>query len=145
MSVNSASILLVEDNEADVELAREAFSQAGTKIEFDVCRDGADALERLEALAASGERLPDLVLLDLNLPRLSGRELLRLLRDRPKLQQLIVVVFSSSADESDIYGAYQDGCNAYVAKPLDFSGFVQVAGQLADHWFGLVQRPPQPL
>lgn len=131
-------IFLVEDNPDDEEFARLAFKDAMNGHDFEVARDGAEALE---LLIEKGRR-PNLILLDLNLPKIGGLDVLSRLRENEGTKFLPVVVLSSSTHEKDLKEAYKRGANGYVKKPLDFSEFVEAAKDLGRYWLERNQPPP---
>ena len=136
-------ILLVEDNEDDVELTLRAFARSEVHHEIDVVRDGAAALDYLLD-RSSGANTPEIVLLDLNLPRLDGFEVLRRLRADARTRRLPVVVLTSSDEEQDLAACYDLGANSFVRKPVDFARFVEAAHQLGSYWLELNERAPLP-
>jgi CheY-like chemotaxis protein len=136
-------ILLVEDNPDDVELTRRAFGRSNIVNDIVIARDGAEALEYLLGGPASEEApLPEVVLLDLKLPKVDGLEVLRRLRADARTRRLPVVVLTSSTEESDIVSSYDFGANSFVKKPVDFLEFIDAAHQLGLYWLGLNTRPP---
>ena len=127
-------ILLVEDNLADVELTKKALERSGCPHQLTVVRDGAAALELLmPAEAACGYR-PDLVLLDLNLPKLDGREVLRAIKGAPGLRRIPVIMLSTSEAESDVKQAYQSQANGFVVKPMDGREFMKAVQVVVKFW-----------
>lgn len=135
-------ILLVEDNPGDVELVREALSESTRRHTLSVVRDGVQALKYLRRQEPYANRpLPDLVLLDLNLPRKSGREVLEEIKTSPDLQWLPVVVLTSSKAEEDILKSYSLHANCYVTKPVDFEQFMGVVKAIEDFWLTTVKLP----
>jgi two-component system, chemotaxis family, response regulator Rcp1 len=138
-----AQILLVEDNEADIRLTREALSEVKLLNELHVARDGEEALAFLsrEGRYARVPR-PDLVLLDLNLPRKDGREVLAEMKAHPDLRTIPVVILTTSRAEEDVVRTYRLHANAYVQKPVDFEAFIQVVKAIEDFWFSIVKLPP---
>ena len=134
-------ILLVEDNPDDVELTRIAFEQANIPNRLVVARDGAEALDYLHARGCHAGRdpaqLPALVLLDLNLPKIDGREVLQAIRSDPATQALPVVVLSTSREPSDVQSTYALHANSYIQKPLDFQKFLWAVQQVAIYWLVL--------
>jgi two-component system response regulator len=124
-------ILLVEDNPSDVELAQFAFKEIGCELPIAVVRDGAEALDYLLAGGSYKHRDPSvtplLVLLDLKLPKISGLEVLKRIRSHPRLKSLIVIILSSSDEESDRIEAERLGINFYFRKPIDFDDFLAFA------------------
>jgi two-component system, response regulator len=138
-------ILLVEDNASDEKLTILAFRNCGIANEVVVARDGAEALDFLFCTGQHADRDPGvhpaLVLLDLNLPRVSGHDVLRRMREDQRTRRLPVVVLTSSKEEEDILRSYDEGANAYVRKPVDFSEFAAAAKTLGLFWLLLNQRP----
>lgn len=132
------TIMLVEDNADDVELTLEAFSEVNLVNQIIVARDGAEAL----ALLFSEAALPQLILLDLNLPKIDGLEVLRQIRTTPRTRRLPVVVLTSSKEESDLASSYDLGANSYVRKPVDFNEFAKAVSQLGLYWLLLNEMPP---
>jgi CheY-like chemotaxis protein len=131
-------ILLVDDSDADVYLFQEAFRGLQSVHELEVARDGEQALRHLHA-AAGLEHLPAVILLDLNLPKMDGFEVLRKIRADPKLCAIPVVVFSSSSDRRQVYRAYEMGANAYVVKPMN--DFVDLVGDFERFWLQRAELP----
>ena len=135
------NVLLVEDDPGDVLMTREAFDEY-LHNRLDVVTDGAEALAylRREDPYADVPR-PDLILLDLNLPRRDGREVLKEVKDDPALRHIPVIVLTTSQAEEDVLRSYQLHANAYVTKPVDFEGFIEAIKQI-DHFFvSVVQLP----
>lgn len=131
--MRESRILLVEDNADDAELALQALRRNDVKAEIEVVADGVMALERL---LDTSRPLPDLVLLDLKLPRVDGREVLRVLRADERTRALPVVMLTSSAESSDLEECYRLGANSYVRKPTDFDAFVGLIGDVGRYWLG---------
>jgi two-component system response regulator len=137
-------ILLVEDNAYDEALTLRAFRKSGLESHVVVARDGVEALNHIfggsgldEEPGAPPEVPPRLVLLDLQLPRIDGFEVLRRLRARPQTRLVPVVILSSSLEREDLATSYALGANSYIRKPVDFAEFVVTAGQLGVYWLGL--------
>ncbi|GAB3387558.1 response regulator [Lysobacter fragariae] len=134
-------ILLVEDNPDDVELTRLAFAEAGVANRMEVVRDGAQALDYLFARGQYARRnaadLPAIVLLDLNLPKLDGREVLQAIRANPATRSLPVIVLTTSAEPFDVEASYALGVNSYIRKPVDFEQFVWAVKQVGLYWLVL--------
>ena len=141
-------ILLVEDNPDDVELTRIAFAEAGSEHRLTVVSDGAEALDYLFARGAHAGRaatdLPAVVLLDLNLPKLNGREVLQAIRSDPATRSLPVVVLTTSAEPFDVDAVYELGANSYIQKPVEFERFVDAVRQIGLYWLTLNQAPGNP-
>jgi len=138
-------ILLVEDNPDDVELTRIAFEEAKVGNLLHVVSDGAEALDYLFARGKHADRdpaaLPSLVLLDLNLPKVDGREVLQAIRANPATHKLPVVVLTTSAEPFDVDATYALGVNSYIRKPVDFEQFVWAVKQVGLYWLVLNQTP----
>ncbi|MEY5009044.1 MAG: hypothetical protein RLZZ253_183 [Verrucomicrobiota bacterium] len=145
--IERADILLVEDNPADIELARHAFSRCRVACRFDVVKDGEEALDFLfcRGVYAKRERVepPRCVLLDLKLPKVDGLEVLRQLKEAPLLRRVPVIVLSSSSQASDIARSYDLGANSYLVKPLEFGEFTQLASDISRYWLELNQDAQQ--
>jgi two-component system response regulator len=139
-------ILLVEDNQDDEELAVLAFQKGRVANEVVVARDGVEALDYLFGTGRHAGRdvgdLPQLMLLDLKLPKIDGLEVLRRVRADPRTRRLPVVILTSSKEEEDLVRAYDLGANSYVRKPVAFDQFVEAVGQLQVYWLVLNESPP---
>ena len=141
------TILLVEDNPDDEALTLRALRKANVRNEVVVARDGVEALAYLFGTGPHAGRdtteMPQVVLLDLKLPRLDGLEVLRRLRADERTRLLPVVILTSSKEEQDLITGYSEGANSYVRKPVDFSQFVDAVRQLGLYWLLLNQPPPE--
>ena len=139
-------ILLVEDNQDDEELALMAFKKGQVANEVVVARDGVEALNYLFGTGPHEGRdvcvLPQLLLLDLKLPKVDGLEVLRRVRADPRTKRLPVVILTSSREEEDLIKGYDLGANSYVRKPVDFAQFVDAVRQLQVYWLVLNEPPP---
>ena len=137
-------ILLVEDNPGDVRLTREALREGKVRNNLHVAADGVEALHflRKEGRFADAVR-PDLILLDLNLPKKDGREVLEDIKSDPDLRYIPVVVLTSSQAEQDILRAYDLHANCSVTKPVDLDQFIHVVRSIEDFWFTIVKLPPE--
>jgi CheY-like chemotaxis protein len=137
-------VLLVEDSPGDVRLTREAFKDAKVHINFHVAPDGTEAMAFLcrEGKYANAPR-PDLILLDLNLPKKDGREVLAEIKENPALKSIPVVVLTTSAFEADILRSYQCHANCYITKPVAFDGFLKVVNSIDNFWLSVVKLPHQ--
>jgi CheY-like chemotaxis protein len=135
-------VLLVEDDPGDVLMTREAFEMHKVTNQLHVVQDGADAMAflRREGQYASAPR-PDLVLLDLNLPRMDGREVLHAIKSDPALANIPVVVLTTSEAEEDVLRSYELHANAYVTKPVDFERFIDVVRQIDEFFVSVVRLP----
>ncbi|PTL59978.1 response regulator [Paraconexibacter algicola] len=141
--IDIIDILLVEDDPGDVLMIREAFEENKVRNRLSVVADGVDAIAflRREGAFADAPR-PDLILLDLNLPRRGGREVLEDIKSDPTLRSIPVVVLTTSSAEEDILRSYDLHANAYVTKPVDFERFIEVVRQIDDFFVTVVRLPP---
>jgi len=140
--LSGVQILLVEDSAGDVSLTREALRDAKVHNELHVVGDGIEALAYLRGEGQyAGAATPDLVLLDLNLPRKDGREVLEEMKADDHLKRIPVVVLTTSSSESDIYESYQLHANAFVTKPVAYTDFLAAVRQLEGFWLEIVQLP----
>lgn len=137
-------ILLVEDNAADVELTVEGLRDGKVANELAVVRDGVEAMAYLRAEAPYQDApRPDLVLLDLNMPRMDGRDVLAEMSADPALAVIPVIVLTTSAADADVLESYRLSASAYITKPVDFDQFVQVIHSLEEFWLRVVRLPPK--
>jgi len=144
-STNTADILLVEDNPGDIRLTREAFEESRIANTLHVVTDGVEALEflRREGEYPDAPR-PDIILLDLNLPRMNGDELLEHLREElPDLSRIPVIILTSSKTEEDIVKSYELRANAYMTKPVDPAEFIETIQTFNTFWLEVVRLPPE--
>ena len=139
---NPIEILLVEDSPGDVRLTIEALKEGKVNNNLYVAKDGVEALEYL---MKQGEHenavIPDLILLDLNLPRMDGRELLARIKNEPELKRIPVVVLTTSSDENDIIRTYDLHANCFITKPVDLTQFITVVQAIEDFWVSIVKLP----
>src|SRR5919108_4253986 len=144
-SMHDRSILLVEDNPDDEALTRRALTKNNIQNEVVVARDGAEALDWLFGTGshAGHPAMPELVLLDLKLPKVDGLEVLRRIRSNPGTRLLPVVILTSSREEKDVVNGYGLGANSYIRKPVDFGQFVEAVRQLGLYWLVLNEPPPR--
>ena len=135
-------ILLVEDNPADVRLTLEAFKDGRILNHITVAADGVEAMEMLAREGAHTEvPRPDIILLDLNLPRLDGREVLQRIKDDADLRRIPVVVLTTSADEQDVLRMYDLHANCYITKPVELERFLEIVRTIEDFWLTVVRLP----
>lgn len=137
-------ILLVEDNPGDVRLTKEALKEAKVRNQLSVVEDGVAAMNflRREAEYADAER-PDLILLDLNLPKKDGREVLEEIKQDPALKRIPIVVLTTSRAEQDILQSYDLHANCYVTKPVDLDQFINIVKSIEDFWLTIVRLPSE--
>jgi two-component system, response regulator len=144
--MKSRAILLVEDNPRDEALTLRALRKSNVANEVVVARDGVEALDYLFGEGAhegrDREEMPQLVLLDLKLPKVDGLQVLRRIRGEERTRRLPVVVFTSSGEEEDLIKSYDLGANSYVRKPVDFEHFMDATRQLGLYWLVLNEEPP---
>ncbi len=142
MTSQTITLLLVEDNPGDVRLTREAFDEAKIINHMNVVSDGAEAISYLRREGPySGAPRPDLILLDLNLPKKDGREVLADIKADDDLKRIPVVVLTSSDAETDIVSTYGLDANSYLTKPADFDQFISVVKSINDFWLGIAKLP----
>ncbi|MHC1740609.1 MAG: response regulator [Anaerolineaceae bacterium] len=143
INIKAIDILLVEDNPGDVRLTREALKEGKVLNSLHVVGDGIEALEflRHEGEYATAAH-PDIILLDLNLPRMDGRELLAKIKTDPKLRRIPVVILTTSKAEEDIIKTYDLHANCYITKPVDLDQFITVVKSVEEFWFTIVKLPP---
>lgn len=138
-----ATILLAEDNDNDVELTKLGFRRARFAVDLHHVGNGEDCLAFLRKQAPYTDApTPDIVMLDLNMPRMDGIEVLRELGKDEQLKHLVVVVLTSSSADEDVLRSYQLRCSSYLVKPISFEGFAKMIQLLGDYWFTLVTLPP---
>jgi len=137
-------ILLAEDNPGDIKLTQKALDSGQVLNNLHVVNDGQEAMSflRREGEYADAPR-PDLILLDLNMPRMDGRDVLQEIKDDESLRRIPVVVLTSSEAEEDIVQSYDLHANAYLTKPVDFDGFLDIVGRIEEFWLTVVKRPPE--
>ena len=142
MLTSEIHILLVEDNEGDVVLTLEALKEARLKNKISVVRDGEEAMEFLYRRDRyANEETPHLILLDINLPKMDGKEVLLRIKSDPDLKKIPVVVLTTSSSEKDILEAYNNYANCYITKPVDLDKFIDVIHTVEDFWISIVQLP----
>lgn len=144
MEGEALQVLLVEDNPGDVRLTREAFKDAKVHLELNVVGDGVEAMDYLYQRGKYGESSrPDLILLDLNLPKKDGRDVLAEVKGHPLLKTIPVVILTTSASDVDIESSYLLHANCYISKPVDMEGFLTVVKSIDDFWLSVVRLPPK--
>ena len=138
--MKSINILLVEDNEGDILLTTEAFEESKIVNEINVIRNGEEAIRYFEALNNKDPR-PDLVLLDINLPKKSGHEVLMFIKSHEKFKHIPVIMLTTSSSEKDILLSYNNYVNCYITKPIDVSDFMKAISKVEDFWINIVTIP----
>ncbi len=135
-------ILLVEDNPGDVRLTQEAFKETNILNHLNVVGDGVDAMAFLRTEGGYTDVVrPDIVLLDLNLPRKSGRDVLEEIKGDPALRNIPIVILTTSRAEQDVLNAYEHHANCYITKPVGFEQFVEIVGSISQFWLSIVELP----
>jgi CheY-like chemotaxis protein len=133
-------ILIVEDRATDIDLTKRAFAKRHLLNPIQVARDGEEALAYMDRWEA-GEPLPVFILLDLRLPKISGLEVLRELKNHSTYSRIPVIVLTTSTEDRDVEEAYKLGCNSYILKPVEFNKFIEVASQIEVYWCALNTTP----
>lgn len=141
MKFQHRPILLIEDNPMDEDLTRRAFARRKVVNPIEVARDGEQALDYLSRWQ-EGSPLPVVILLDINLPKVNGLEVLRQYKASPYAQRVPVIILTTSAEDRDIQIAYELGANSYIIKPVDFEKFLEVAAQIDLYW-NMINLPPR--
>ncbi|SLM32458.1 FOG: CheY-like receiver [Desulfamplus magnetovallimortis] len=138
-------ILIVEDSEEDYFTILRAFKKAGLRNSFVRCKDGDEALDylfcRREFIDPGKAPRPSIVLLDLNMPGTDGREVLKEIKNTPRLRKIPVVVMTTSSCPDDINRSYDQGANSYISKPIGFEAYIKAVEKIADYWFDIVSLP----
>ncbi|MGE5457922.1 MAG: response regulator [Methanococcaceae archaeon] len=133
-------LLLVEDNPGDIMLVEEALNESGLKYHLNTIRNGGDVIDYLKSPDCVK---PDIILLDLNLPRKNGKDVLREIKGDDKLESIPILVLTTSEAESDIYSCYKLRANCYITKPVDFDRFMEVIKTVKEFWTSMVKLPPR--
>lgn len=147
MNAKPAVILLADDDSGDQELTRRAFKKSLIKNELFVVNNGQAALDYLLRKGIYSDPLnsptPDLFLLDLNMPKMDGRQVIEEIKKHPELALLTIVVLSTSKEEEDVICTYKLGINSFITKPIDFAEFIRIIQAICHYWFEIVALPPQ--
>ncbi len=142
MNKRDLTILLVEDNEGDIVLTLEALKEANVSNSIHVVTDGEEALQYLQKQGRFNNAVtPDLILLDINLPKIDGKEVLAEIKNDADLKVIPVVILTTSSSEKDILESYQHHANCYITKPVDFKNFTHVVNMITNFWISIVQLP----
>lgn len=140
--MKTVHILLAEDNEGDILLTREAFEAAKILIDLSVVKDGKEAIDFMTGQGIYSDRnLPDLVLLDVNMPKKNGHEVLKYIKSDEKLKHIPVIMLTTSASERDINMCYENQVNCYITKPIDVNDFLTMVATIENFWISIVQLP----
>jgi chemotaxis family two-component system response regulator Rcp1 len=139
--MKAMQLLLVEDSASDIRLVKEALKETGVPVEVTIMRDGVEALEYLRQVELGLANRPDLVLLDLNLPRKNGQEVLADVKSSPSLRRIPVLVMTSSESDDDVNQCYALNANCYITKPGDLNAYINVIRSIEDFWFFTARLP----
>jgi len=140
--IRPVRVLLAEDNMADVRLTKEALKESKVKINLDVVNNGEEAMDYLKKNGKFKDVLkPDLILLDLNMPRKDGREVLKEVKEDKRLSTIPIVILTVSKNDEDILKTYQLHANCYITKPVDLSQFIEIVKNIESFWFTIVRLP----
>lgn len=135
-------ILLIEDNEGDILLTREALENGSFNGKIDVVRNGHEAVEYFNHILSDNIlSLPDLIFLDINLPKMNGQEVLQFVKNHPSLKQIPVIVLTTSSSGQDILLSYQNGANGCITKPVDVNLFMEIVEKTENYWFQIINLP----
>ena len=144
MKPKEIHILLVEDNEGDIVLTREALDEGRIKNSVSVVRDGWEAIQYLEKNEGYEDAIePNLILLDINLPKMNGHKVLQHIKNHEELKHIPVIMLTTSSDDVDIIKSYKNHSNCYITKPVDINSFIDVISTIEDFWISIVQLPPK--
>lgn len=142
-TLQTINILLVEDNPGDIRLTKEVLKEGKIRNNLSVITDGEEAILFLKKIGKYQDvKLPDIILLDLNLPKKDGREVLEEIKRDPELLLIPVIVLTTSSAEKDILNMYEHHANCYITKPVDFDQFIDVVRSIEDFWLSIVRLPP---
>lgn len=144
MEFEPITILMVEDNPADIRLTQEAFKENKISVNLHIAKDGVEAMDFLKKHHPYAKMpTPDLIILDLNMPKKDGREVLKEIKEDPLLKTIPVVVLTISQSEEDILLTYNEHVNCYIRKPLDLDKFIEVVKAIESFWLTIVTLPPK--
>jgi CheY-like chemotaxis protein len=142
--MKSIHILLVEDNEGDIYLVTEALEEGKIVNKISVARDGREAIDFLDKIGKyENEELPDLILLDVNLPKKNGHEVLEYIKQKEGLKQIPVIMLTTSSAEKDVLTSYKNHANCFITKPVDVDNFLKVIYSIENFWLNIVKLPPK--
>ncbi len=135
-------ILMVEDNEGDILLTKEALDESNILVNLSVVKDGRDALDFLTRQGVfAGAKLPDLLLLDVNLPKKNGHEVLKYIKEDTSLKHIPVIMLTTSSSQKDINQSYNNHVNCFITKPIDAEDYLSVVGKIGNFWMSVVKLP----
>lgn len=143
-TMKAMQLLLVEDSASDIRLVKEALKETGVPVQMTIMRDGVEALEHLRQVEVGRAPHPDIILLDLNLPRKNGREVLAEVKSSPNLKQIPVLVMTSSQSDDDVSQCYALNANCFITKPGDLDNYIDVVRAIEDFWFFTARLPDPP-
>jgi len=135
-------ILLVEDNEGDILLTREALEHSDKVRQIDVVKNGSEAIQFLQnALEKDRKAIPDIIFLDINLPKMNGQEVLLFIKRNEHLRQIPVIMLTTSSSHKDILSSYQNGANSYITKPVDVNTYMDTISKVEEYWYEISKIP----
>lgn len=134
-------ILLVEDNEGDILLTREALEHSDKLRQIDVVKNGSEALKYLEMHSGKDASIPDLIFLDINLPKMNGQEVLQFIKKNEQLKHIPVIMLTTSSSHKDILSSYMNGANSYITKPVDVNAYMDTISKVEDYWYEISKLP----
>lgn len=135
-------ILLVEDNEGDILLTREALDHSEKIRQIDVVKNGSEAIQFLQhALQMNHKSIPDIIFLDINLPKMNGQEVLQFIKSNNQLKHIPVIMLTTSSSQKDIISSYQNGANSYITKPIDVTSYMDTIAKVEEYWFEISKIP----
>ena len=134
-------ILLVEDNEGDILLTREALEHSDKLRQIDVVKNGSEALKYLEMNSGKDAAIPDLIFLDINLPKMNGQEVLQFIKKNEQLKYIPVIMLTTSSSHKDILSSYMNGANSYITKPVDVNAYMDTISKVVDYWYEISKLP----
>lgn len=141
VQLNPIKLFLVEDNPADVDLTRLALEENRLQFYLEVACDGEEAIRYLRRLDEPGQTLPDLIILDLNVPKINGLEVLKLVKSNQRTQSIPVIMLTTSEAHADKINCYENYANCYITKPLDFEDFIEVIREIKAFWLDVANLP----
>lgn len=138
------NVLLAEDNEGDIVMISEALEECGIELDIEIARDGQQAIQKLQyAILAGPEKYPDLILLDINMPKMNGHEVLDWIKSKDEIKHIPVVMLTTSSSNLDIMSAYRNHANSYITKPMMATEYNQIIASLEQYWMRINQSPKE--